>query len=194
MLTKSSPFFADERDVIYRENDIALLLKMLSSGKENVLLSGFGGIGKTSVARVLYSKLVGKYDCVGWVEYIDDIKTSILTSFDICNNIQNQDYRWTVVSRILKNSEQSILLIIDNVDSDRKKNQEPLSDLYLYEISGFPTLSIVLTSRLEEIRGYHTVQIGDLSKDECEDLFYFYYKRNEYDCPRESRTNRNTVR
>ena len=193
VVTKSSPFFADERDVIYRENDIALLLKMLSSGKESVLLSGFGGIGKTSIARVLYSKLAGKYDCVGWVEYIDDIKTSILSSFDICSNIQNQDYRWTVVSRLLKNSGQSILLFIDNVDSDREKNQNPLSDHYLYEISGFPNLSIVLTSRLEEIRGYHTVQIGDLSKDECEDLFYFYYNRDEYNCPRESRTNRGIV-
>lgn len=194
VVTKRSPFFADERDVIYRENDIAQLLKMLSSGKENLLLSGFGGIGKTSVARVLYSKLVGKYDCVGWVEYIDDIKTSILTSFDICSNIQNQDYRWTVISRILKNSRQSILLFIDNVDSDREKNQNPLSDHYLYEISGFQNLSIVLTSRLEEIRGYHTVQIGDLAKEECEDLFYFYYNHNEYICPRESRTNHDTVR
>lgn len=193
VVTKSSPFFADERDVIYRENDIAPLLKMLSKGKESILLSGFGGIGKTSVARVLYSKLAGKYDCIGWVEYIGDIKTSILTSFDICSNIQNQEYRWTVISRILKNSGQSILLFIDNVDSDCEKNQNPLSDHFLYEISGFPNLSIVLTSRLEEIRGYHTVQISGLSKDECEDLFYFYYNRNEYNCPHEYRTNRDAV-
>lgn len=192
ILTRPS-YYLDERDVLHREKDIEQLVLQLSQGKETLLISGFGGIGKTSLARVLYSKLANKFDCIGWIEYIEDIRTSILTSFEICNEIENQEYRWRVISNILKNSSKSTLLFIDNVDLDLAKNQDPLSDKLLYEISGYPNLSIVVTSRLDELRGYHSYPIEYLPPEGCEDLFYFYYNRNEYTQPRELRMQRDAV-
>lgn len=194
IITKKSPFYTDERDVICRENTIHELVDLLSGEKDCLLLSGFGGIGKTSVARVIYSKLVKQYDCVGWIEYNEDIQSSILSSFDIFENVKNQDHRWTLICRLIKNSDRRILLFIDNVDRNPDRQQDPLNDRFLYEMSGYPNLSLVLTSRLESLRGYHTYPIEELTEDECEDLFFFYYQKAEYNKPRDQRSHRQTVR
>lgn len=54
-----------------------------------LLLSGFGGLGKTALARILYAKSKDWFNCVGWVEYHKDLKSSFLASMDIANEIED---------------------------------------------------------------------------------------------------------
>ena len=175
MLTTQTTFYVDENDILHREKEINELIELLKTKKSTILLSGFGGIGKTSIARVLYSKLMNQYDSVGWIEYIDDMKTSILSSFEMDEDILNQENRWKVIYNKLKNTKQRTLLFIDNVDIDESRNQNPLEDQILSSITGLSNVSIVLTSRLESITGYHTYSVDFLSKESCIDLFMHYY-------------------
>lgn len=183
-----------EEDVLHRRNQVKELEERLSRRKETLLIFGFGGIGKTSVARVLYQKLANEYDHIGWIVYSQDLKTSILTSFEVNADISNQEYRWRVISDYLKAGKKKILLFVDNVDRDLSKGQDPTSDQLLLEISGWPNISLVLTSRMEELLGYHPFEIGFLADGACEDLFYYYYdRRGEFSKPREARAKRDAV-
>ena len=193
IVTKHVPFFVDERDIIHREKDITKLIAMFSNGKEAVSISGLGGIGKTSIARILYSKLASRYDCVGWVDYLSDIKTSILTAFSTFDNIQNQEERWSLILNHLRNGKQSVLLFVDNVNRDFEKQQNPLADYMLSEISGYSNLSIVLTSRIDRIKGYHTFNLKDLSDEDSEDLFYYYYNKHSFSLDIHQRIDRKYV-
>lgn len=185
VLTKSVVAFSDEQSIIHREQELQELELLLSAEKKTLLLSGFGGIGKTSLARVLYSKLYRNYDSIGWIEYRSNLKMSILASMELYEDVKNQEKRWEVMLRRIKNDYSKKLLFVDNVDRDAELNQDPLTDKILADISGFPNMSVVLTSRLDEIQGYICYKVDYLGDKEqrkiwCADLFYFFYNKEEY--------------
>ena len=170
---------------------------MIEEKKVALLLSGFGGIGKTVLARVLYAKLANQFDCVGWVEYHKDLKNSLLASIDLDNGIEDQEKRWNKISARLKNDSSSKIIFVDNVDLDVKQKQDPQKDIYLQEITGWTNMTVILTSRMNEIHGYQTYSIGYLGSETkiqpCVDLFYFYYDKREYKKRREERNQREMV-
>ena len=130
-LTKSVVSFANEENVIHREGELLGIECLIEEKKVALLLSGFGGIGKTVLARVLYAKLANQFDCVGWVEYHKDLKNSLLASIDLDNGIEDQEKRWNKFSARLKNDSSSKIIFVDNVDLDVKQKQDPQKDIYL---------------------------------------------------------------
>lgn len=196
MLTKNNPF-ADEHSVIHRNAEINVICDQLSGGKTALLLSGFGGVGKTSIARVLFSRLSDNYDSVAWIEYHHNLLDSFLTSTDLFSDITDQDARWRAVSTLLRDDSSTKLLFIDNADIDEMQEQNPQKDVLLKEIAGWNKTTIVITSRLPEILGYWTHRIGLLGNEEapepCVDLFYFYYDSSEIHKPIEARQEIQTV-
>ncbi len=162
VLTKTNPAFTSEEHAIHREQELSRLTKLLSTGKTAVLIHGFGGIGKTSIARVLYSRAAEQYDCVGWVEYRGSLKRSFLAAMDLDNELESQDKRWARLKQRLKNDKSRKIIFIDNVDRDAEQDQDPLYDEDLRQISGWPNLTLVLTSRLAELPGYTGCGIGYL--------------------------------
>lgn len=183
-LTKSVVSFANEENVIHREGELLGIECLIEEKKVALLLSGFGGIGKTVLARVLYAKLANQFDCVGWVEYHKDLKNSLLASIDLDNGIEDQEKRWNKISARLKNDSSSKIIFVDNVDLDVKQKQDPQKDIYLQEITGWTNMTVILTSRMNEIHGYQTYSIGYLGSETkiqpCVDLFYFYYDKREW--------------
>lgn len=196
-LTKSVVSFANEENVIHREGELLGIECLIEEKKVALLLSGFGGIGKTVLARVLYAKLANQFDCVGWVEYHKDLKNSLLASIDLDNGIEDQEKRWNKISARLKNDSSSKIIFVDNVDLDVKQKQDPQKDIYLQEITGWTNMTVILTSRMNEIHGYQTYSIGYLGSETkiqpCVDLFYFYYDKREYKKRREERNQREMV-
>lgn len=191
-LTKSIVSFANERTVIHRDYELQEIECLLKEKKIALLLSGFGGIGKSALARVLYAKSSDWFDCVGWVEYHKNLKNSFLASMDMNDEIIDQEKRWKLISTQLKNSPSSKIIFIDNVDYDAKQGQNPQNDLCLQEITGWTNVTIVLTSRMKEFHGYQTYPIRYIGNDNkiesCADLFYLYYDKNEYNkSPKERR-------
>ncbi|MCM1494534.1 MAG: tetratricopeptide repeat protein [Bacteroides sp.] len=196
-LTKSVALFANEQKVIHRENELNDIECMLKEKRIALLLSGFGGIGKTALARVLYEKSSNWFDCIGWVEYHKDLKNSLLSSMDIENEIEDQDKRWNKIFTRLKNNLSSKIIFIDNVDYDAKQKQDPQKDTYLQEITGWANTTIILTTRMTELHGYQTYSIGYLGSqnqfEPCVDVFYFYYDKKEFKKRREERNQRDLV-
>lgn len=185
VLTKSGVVHVDEQCIIHREEELSTIESLLKKGQKTILLGGFGGLGKTSLARILYSRLSNNYSSIGWIEYRGNLKKSILGSMELYENVKDQGKRWEMLSKCLKNNLSQKLLFIDNVDRDANQEQNPLEDHLLQDISGWPNMTIVITSRLDEICGYKSYRIGCLGddvnrKEWCLDLFYFYYSKEEY--------------
>ena len=147
-------------------------------------MSGFGGIGKTALARMLYAKLSDEFDCIGWVEYHRSLKYSLLASMNLYEEIVDQDSRWKAISICLKNSPATKIIFIDNADRDVIQMQDPTNDPLLQEITGWRNTTIVLTSRVSELHGYQLYPIGPLGSEHylqaCVDLFYYYFDKDEY--------------
>lgn len=174
-LTRNIVPFIDEDSVLHRTKVLRSLIEMLTTGKSAVNLTGMGGIGKTAIARVLYHKLMGQFSSIGWVKYSGDLQNSLLSAVSLFENISDSRERWSVLSTFLKHDNTPKLMIIDNVDADIRRNQDPLSDHSLQEFSGWPGMTILITSRIPEIQGYISYPLTSLEPDECEDLFYHYY-------------------
>lgn len=191
LLTSSSAPFVDENLIIHREQEICELEKILAKKKAVLLVNGFGGIGKTSLARMLYAKISDKYDSIGWVEYHGNLKDSLLAALELNNDMRDPEQRWRTAAARLKNDQSKKILFIDNVDYDTQQSQNPQDDRLLQEITGWPNLTIVLTSRVKEIQCYEIYPVyllGSKAKPApCMDLFYFYYSKEEFKKPYDKR-------
>lgn len=183
-LTVSVATLADKQSVIHREHELYDIMHLLTKEKTALLLSGFGGIGKTALARMLYTKLSDKFDCVGWVEYHKSLKDSLLASIELYEEIVDQESRWNAISTCLKNNPAKKIIFIDNADRDAIQMQDPTNDPLLQEITGWRNITIVLTSRISELHGYQLFPIGPLGSEQCPqacvDLFYYYFDKDEY--------------
>ena len=178
IITRTAVFESDE-SVICRNVECRQIEAILRVGKSALLLSGFGGIGKTALAGLVYTRVSDRYETVGWIEYSGTLKDSFLSSVELYNDIEDQDKRWNSISHRLKNDRSSKLFVIDNVDKNASLDQDPILDSTLQEILAWRNTSVLLTSRLREISGYRLFCIESLGNIKnpkpCIDLFYHYY-------------------
>ena len=184
-LTKTG-VFEDGDTLINRDQELDEITKMLAKGKTALLLHGFGGVGKTTLARALFSQLSNYYDCVAWIEYNGTLRESFLTAIDaieLYDDVADQEKRWELVSNSIKNLKATKLFMIDNVDQNSIQNQYPQRDKDLQEIAGWADTTVVITSRLPEIIGYRSYLVNSIGNEKniipCIDLFYYYYDREE---------------
>ena len=172
MLTNTIVANATEDDVLFRNEDYENIYALLRQKKSKaVLMYGFGGVGKTSLARLIYSNMKDEYDCFGWIDYHIDLKTSIVNCVDIDDNDNikyegNIEQQWRHISYILKNNNSKKLMVIDNVDFDEENGQDPLHDRVLSEISGWANMDIILTSRIPNISGYVPYEVKSLGTED----------------------------
>ncbi len=178
ILTYNVAPHADEEKILHRNSEVSEIISMLESGKRAIAISGFGGIGKTSIARVLYGKLSTTYDFVAWINYSGNLKSSILSSFGVFTEVLDEEQRWLSIIRFLKNNADRKLIFIDNVDCNNEQN--PMTDTLLQEIPNWTGCSVILTTRTEEIFGYQNFFLESLNEPDCIDLFYFYYSPKNY--------------
>ena len=83
----------------------------------------------------------------------------------------------------------------DNVDTDVSISQYPNQDKVLRGISGWPNLTVLLTSRLSSLSPYEKYTLDYLSNEDSIDLFYFYYNDgSEYSKPENKRQFRKEVK
>lgn len=167
-LTKSVPAVK----CLYRESDLNQLKQLLSeNGSRLVLASGFGGVGKTEIARKLFHELQSEYTYAGWVNYQGDLKSSMLIDF-LWPQDEDTENRASRIYRFLQNSPEEKLIVIDNVSIGKEK------DAWLEEISGMEHLTILLTSRQRNIGQFLPYDVEFLLPEQSVELFVYYYTQS----------------
>lgn len=189
-LTNSMIIHSTSQKVLFREKEFNNITYDLRSNQvSNIFLHGMGGCGKTSLASMIYFHLKDQYDCYGWINYSGNIKQSMISDISINYSdetmIENDaTKKWETLKKAFKNSSQSKLLVIDNVDNIDSINQHPRQDKELIRMSSWNNITIIITSRLPELPGYETSyeieNLGNATDDKkCIELFYHYSPESE---------------
>ena len=185
--------YLDPTHVLYRDQTVTDIEKLLlpasgkqRPGKTNVVISGFGGWGKTSIARLVFGRMLdavdsGIYQAIGWIDYHVNLKDSILSTnaVKLFENMKDRESRWQMIRSCIleENSGSKFLLFIDNVDLRANLGQNPKADTDLQDFADAPNVNLVITSRLAaplRADSFSSVKIESLSLDACVELFYFY--------------------
>ena len=138
-----------------------------------LMLSGEGGIGKTTLAARYYMLNEKKYAHVAWVLNEPDFSRALLklakrVSLDLDEQDPIEENLNFLLADLAEFPSPS-LLVVDNMDQ--------LDDLQI----GFPKLCnlynfhVIITSRITDFNQTNTYQISGLAKDDVFDLFKKYY-------------------
>ena len=166
------PMEADSTNVIGRKKDLRKLWKTLSKHPHTILI-GFGGIGKTKLAQLLFHEYEKEFDEVAWIDYQGNLKDSILSCVNLFREIPDKEERWKAVATALNNDQKKKLFIIDNVDNTT--SQHPEQDKELRNLTGWKNTTLLLTSRMERLRGFENIALDELELDNCVKVFELYY-------------------
>ena len=180
----STPPKADSTNVIGRDKDLQMIWEVLKD-KKHVILTGFGGIGKTKLAQMLFHQYEAEFDEVAWIEYRGNLMDSFLASitvkqFSESNYGNDKVARWNAINSSLTNDGKTKLIIIDNVNGDT--NQHPRQDVELKNLTGWKDTVVLLTSRLDRLGGFQKTELKELTEDYCIDLFYYYFGNTKPTC------------
>ena len=168
----SPPPKADSTNVIGRKEDLERLWGVLRE-KHHIMLTGFGGIGKTKLAQLLFHEYENEFDEVAWIDYQGNLKDSILSCVNMFQEIKDKEERWTAVATALNNDQKKKLFIIDNVD--HTTSQHPEQDKELRNLTGWKNTTLLLTSRMERLAGFENIALDELELDNCVKVFELYY-------------------
>lgn len=149
-----------------RENEIDEILEKLKESTR-ILVSGMGGIGKTTILKKLYHTIVelnkNENKKIGYFEY----KLSMADT--ICNALEfdktgDRNIDLQKAQKILEDyaNYSEMIIFIDNIPTDRYSELQQLNS-----IKG----KIVITSRQNEYENYDTVFIDKMSVEECKEIF-----------------------
>ena len=159
---------ADTGSVICRDTELADVQDLLRKGRDVLLMSGFGGIGKTSLARLVFYTVLDEYDEVAWVPYRGSLENSLMASFSVFDDVRDPDERWR---RILALEHDGLkkLIVVDNADSGNVQKE-------LLPLFSWRNTDVIVTSRHGGLKGAEPYRVGFLDEDRCVELFYRYYE------------------
>ncbi|MDY4575682.1 MAG: NB-ARC domain-containing protein, partial [Intestinibacter sp.] len=168
----------DQNDNVFigREEEMALIHDKLKNETDTVFLHGFGGIGKSVLAKqyaFLYKK---DYDVVIFASYLTSLFDLVvndreipIANFKRAEDEKDEDYFNRKLEKICKLSDDRTLIIVDNFDVDEDEKLEDLIN------SG---CKFIITTRNDFTDyNYHQIEIEEF-KDiaDLQALFYSYNK------------------
>ncbi len=142
------------------------LSELILSTHNNYLITGIGGVGKTTLLEDLFAHLNEKYDVSIWVDYNIDLQTSF-SSIIPGTYASHEEFLKVLGTHFHQKDKQRNIVFIDNVSDNF------LCDKTRYFLEG--QAQIVLTSRLGDISGYKTFEVGKESDENIVAIFAQYY-------------------
>lgn len=149
-----------------RENEINEIMEKL---KENnrLLISGMGGIGKTTILKKLYHTMTEKYKNdnkkFGYFEYKLSMDDTIYNAL-VFEKTGDRNVDVQTAKRILEDYANcsEVTIFIDNIPTEKYNELQKLDS-----IKG----KIIITSRQNEYENYETVFIDKMGVEECKKIF-----------------------
>jgi len=172
--TKKVRYDLSSEEVLGRESELQKLLELLQTSKSLVLVSGLGGIGKTTLVNYYLSQYQQNYAHIGWVSCTGDFKNDLLASLDndaLLGKDESTDLEVRFHNRLLglQQLPGKNLLILDNINTP-----EEAQEILQYK-DRFPNhVQFLMTARVN-LQGYPTHQIGVLEEADAVALFRKHY-------------------
>ena len=169
--TSKTRFTLTEEQVIGRAKELKRLTQQLQNSNELVLISGLGGIGKTTLATYYLSQHQSDYDHIGWISCTGDFKNDVLLSLNALPKSESTDLEVQFREHLqtLQGLKGNNILVIDNINT-----QSEAEEVLQYK-DAFPShFKLLMTARVN-LQGFPTHQIGVLDKADAQDLFKKHY-------------------
>ena len=142
------------------------LKEIILDNQHHLLISGIGGIGKTTLAENLFEKVKMMFDVSLWMTYKESVASSIAMAMAEKNVDENLMLHFKKIMNT-KNNQRNIIFI-DDVDSKYLFDR----DRDILEQNAV----VIITSRMESVSGYMTYELKPFSDSECVNVFKQYYK------------------
>ncbi|KAJ3705579.1 hypothetical protein LUZ61_009284 [Rhynchospora tenuis] len=178
--------FMVESDIIGRENEKAELIRLLSSenydGKiiSGVTIVGTGGIGKTTLAQLVYNdlKIRQKFDKFGWVRVSVDFNVQRLTR-EVVESLTGKSCDLANLSTLqIKFEEEirgkSVFLVLDDMWNENRNQWESFRAPFM----SASLVKILVTTRYEHVAQVKqvmpTFNLSYMSEEQIWQLFMHY--------------------
>lgn len=142
------------------------LKEIILDGQHHLLISGIGGIGKTTLAENLFEKVKMMFDVSLWMTYKESVASSIAMAMAEKNVDENLMIHFIKIMNT-KNNQRNIIFV-DDVDNKYLFDR----DRDILEQNAV----VIITSRMESVSGYMSYEIKPFSDFECVSVFKQYYK------------------
>jgi tetratricopeptide (TPR) repeat protein len=159
-----------------RQSELKMIHDSLFINESNlILVSGAGGIGKTSVASSYYHRFKPEYNHLAWVYAENGIMEGLLNiSLDLGVEFDSNTLKEERFSILLNNLSQlsaPSLIVIDNADNidDLEKHYPALRSLTNFHL--------LITSRVSKFANVPVLKMEGLTQANALELFNTYYKK-----------------
>ena len=163
-----------ETDCLGRETELEALQTLLHESGKVVLVSGLGGMGKTTLAAGYLQWLRNDYDYIAWINSSDDLMSSFALNEDLAKNlelpfIENEkiEDRFARLMNKLRNQPGRNLLVIDDVG-------DQVSEIAGQLPSG-ANWQVLVTSRLP-LPDFREMKLGVLQASDALRLFRLHFQ------------------
>ncbi len=161
-------------DCLGRENELESLQTLLQESSKVVLVSGLGGMGKTTLAAGYLQWLRNDYDSIAWINSSDDLMSSFALNEDLAKNlelpfVENEkiEDRFARLMNKLRNQPGRNLLVIDDVSNQ-------VSEIAGQLPSG-ANWQVLMTSRLP-LPDFREMKLGVLQPVDALRLFRLHFQ------------------
>lgn len=176
---------ASPETFIGREEEIVKISSMLQAADNPLVVRGMGGLGKSTIAKVVLDKLAPAAKYIAWIDASQGLKAGF-TNSNLLSNLkipatdssltpaEQTDELFRSAIGALLNIEGSGVMVVDNL----------LQEEDLAALRSIKTLhknwQVLITSRFH-FDGFKEFKLGFLSLEECMKLFYAYYLLDKND-------------
>ncbi len=171
-----APSIVNEMLILHREKEVnELEQNFLGTKTCSLLISGFVGIGKSTVARQLFYRLNSNYKYLVWINYNGSIRESFLSDINLYRDIEDKNVRWENIKNTLKKCRDDLLVFVDNLPHGIDNDEDNKEDfVWLTDLS-----HLVATSRSTGIFKFNRYELSFFTVSQGIDIFYKYFMGDE---------------